>query len=227
MAVHAERPAIYGLSRRSLLRAGLLAGAGLAAAGVASAALTGTAEAAGSQATWAWCLACQGMWYAGFVYSKPSQFNGNGNLGYCPANGDGGHVLDNDSSFNYLLGYDLGTTGSQPQGNWLWCGNCMGLYTTLHTPNYCPAGGSHVNGGGPLDIGGTSYEYYLYHDQTVTTDPQAYWRWCGQCQGLYFQGNNTNQTNGVCPAGGPHKMGKGSYNYEISYSGSLGLPQME
>jgi hypothetical protein len=231
MTAHGERRTIPGLSRRSVLRAGLLAGAGLAAAGAASAALTGTARAAGDQSTWAWCGYCQGMWYAGFVYSQPSQLNSNRNLGVCPENGTGGHLLTNDSSFNYLLGYNLGNTGSQPQGGWLWCGACMGLYTSLHSASVCPAGGTHLNGGGPLDPNGTSDDYYLYHDQPVTSNPQAYWRWCDLCQGLYFQGNNSNQTNGICPyygvGGGRHQMGNGSYNYEIAYNGSLGLPVLD
>jgi hypothetical protein len=228
MTTHEERRTIPGLSRRNVLRTGLLAGVGLATAGATAAALTGTAKAASLQTTWAWCMYCQGMWYAGYFYSQPSQLNGNGNLGFCPYNGAAGHWLSNDVSYDYQLDNNLGTTGSQPQGGWLWCGACMGLYTSLHTPSVCPAGGSHINGGGRFDPNGTSADYYLYHDQPVTTNPQAYWRWCDLCQGLYFQGNNKNQTNGICPYygqdGGKHQMGTGSFNYEIAYNGSLGVP---
>ena len=45
--------------------------------------------------------------------------------------------------------------------------------------------------------------------------PQANWRWCNKCQGLFFAGN---PTSGACPAEGGHNFG-GSGNYTLQFAG--------
>jgi hypothetical protein len=209
MAAHEERRITDGIKRRSVLRGGLLIGVGVATAGVASAALTGTAEAVSPQPNWAYCKGCHAMWYTGYY-------------GACPFYDDG-HSSSN--SYNYDLYNNLSTSYGY-QGNWRWCGQCSGLYTTLHTPSYCP--GSPYSDGGPHVEGGGSFDYYLPLPApgVYLSNPQAYWLWCKNCQSLYFQGSK-GTSNGVCPdphvenpdgSYGPHD-GSSSEIYCINWNG--------
>ena len=43
-------------------------------------------------------------------------------------------------------------------------------------------------------------------------DGQDDWRWCDQCQGLWYAGNGT---GGVCPAGGSHALSANGDNYVL------------
>jgi len=52
---------------------------------------------------------------------------------------------------------------------------------------------------------------------------QADWRWCLQCQGLWFNGH---LDNGVCPRGGAHTS-VGSGNYQIKFAADGGGDQDE
>jgi hypothetical protein len=67
----------------------------------------------------------------------------------------------------------------------------------------CPAGGAHDGGG--------SANY------TLVLSPlpgQRNWRWCGQCQGLFFAGDTS---TGSCPAGGGHNYAD-SNDYSLASS---------
>jgi hypothetical protein len=145
------------------------------------------------------------MWYTGYVNIN--------NWGYCPTSPEG-HIRT--PSYNYQLPNNLGNVGSNPQGNWRWCDLCMGLFTTLNSPSHCPA-----NNGGRSShrVGSGSFNYYLYHDTAIVIDPQSYWRWCGTCQGLYYQGPSGTQ-NGACPWDVKHTQGTGSFNYAIDWNGT-------
>jgi hypothetical protein len=75
----------------------------------------------------------------------------------------------------------------------------------------CPAGGQHDSKG--------SNNYGLYFVENVESEDtgpegtQGNWAWCGKCQGLYTTEHNA----GICPEGGEHEMGGGSYNYFLAY----------
>lgn len=212
MTPHEEPRTIEGTTRRGALRSGLLAGFGLAAFGATSAALTGTARAYSPQYYWAWCINCAGMWYT---------LNGGG---VCP-NGISPH--NKDGSYIYAIEYNQGQV-SNPQGNWSWCSLCQGLfYWPNQAHSFCP-GNFNVQGTGLLPHQGIgqdgSYNYYLPYNRSIVSDPQSFWRWCGKCQGLYYQGGS-GTSKGSCPAFYPdysrgHEMGGGSYNYAIVWQGS-------
>ena len=205
-------------------------GIGAAAAGVASTAIAGAAQASTTPPTtpatvaakapghatplaklttvtpdaityqlqqeWAWCSKCQGLFYP-FNVTR----------GACPAGG----VHGDQASYDYGMIWNvMGVTNNpkNPQPNWDWCGKCQGLFTLLHTPSHCPAGGGHDGTG--------SHPYSLFWGQP--SDPpngiQAGWNWCGKCQGLFFAGHGA----GVCPAGGGHAAGSGSYDYDMIFA---------
>jgi hypothetical protein len=207
MATHEERRVTDGVTRRGVLRGGLLVGVGVATAGVASAAFTGNAKAVSPQPDWAFCSGCHAMWYTG-----------NKTSGACPALA-GGHAKA--GSHIYQLTNNVSGGGYQP--NWRWCSQCQGLFTTLHTPSFCP--GSPIPGGGPHKEGAGSFDYDL--DQPAPgvyiSNPQSWWNWCSRCQGLYYQGSS-GTTAGTCPDPNitpfaPH-TGKGSDNYCIYWNGN-------
>jgi hypothetical protein len=197
-----------------VLRGGLLVGAGLATAGVASAALTGTAKAVSSpQLNWAWCEYCEGMWFTNDSTNP---------VGACPATYIG-HTSTN--SHNYELFNSSGGGGISPgyQGSWNWCYLCEGLFTTLHTPSWCP-GTSTDKGGEATGSHKTGIlTYYLWINPVTGTNPQPGWRWCHNCQGLYYQGSE-GTSEGICPAPSiwmGHHNGAGSDIYAIDWDGSL------
>lgn len=121
------------------------------------------------------------------------------------------------------------------QSNWRWCGRCQGLWFAGNrapdgTPllGFCPASGYHTLEGSanyslgygvPINI---SHHYHL----------QSKWRWCPNCQGLFYAGtideNGSTKTPdgifdfGTCPGSpqgpnaGPHGEG-GSLPYDLLY----------
>jgi hypothetical protein len=186
--------------------------AGVAAVGAGSAAFIGTAQAVSPQPNWAFCNKCNVMWY-----------NGNTSKGACPAGGT--HHID--TSYNYVISNNL-PPGSGGEPNWRWCSKCQGLYSTLNTPSYCMGNNA---GYGPHTEGAGSFDYWLFYNEPIVSNPQAYWRWCKQCQGLYFQGaSGTGQ--GICPMFespsaitmdvpyGVHVQGS-TVNYDLSWNGYL------
>jgi hypothetical protein len=98
------------------------------------------------------------------------------------------------------------------QDEWRHCSKCHGLYFG-GTPSagvvggVCPSGGTHHPN--------ASGNYIL------STGPDAVgqsgWRWCRQCQALFFGDNPGSR----CPAGGPH-VSTGSGNYVLG-SQSVGI----
>jgi hypothetical protein len=210
MAADEGQQAIGGFSRRSVLRGGLLAGAGVAAAGAMSAVLTGAAKAAtpDPQPGWGYCEYCAAMWWTAGESGSA-----------CPGTNAHGLHHVRSGSYNYTQ-YNGATSGSNPQVNWRWCGFCQGMFwggfTGLCYGNVQP--GYH----GPHKAGATNYNLSFNEAPGLgsTTDPQAYWRWCGLCSLLYWQGPS-GSTAGACAANignngpfgfpfGPHEAGSGT-----------------
>jgi hypothetical protein len=105
------------------------------------------------------------------------------------------------------------------QFNWTWCYDCQVLYYgTNQAQSVCPAGGTHTG------YGTTSGDYGLQMDYSpVTSNPQQKWRWCSQCQGLFY---GPNQGESYCPAAGPGNLSthngasSGNYALHMNYSNS-------
>jgi hypothetical protein len=180
-----------------MLRSGLLAGAGVATVGAMSAVLTGTAQAAtpNPQEFWGYCQYCATMWWT----------NGNQLGGACVVTASGGEHQVVTGSYNYQQ-FNGGVSGAQP--NFRWCSACSGMFW---------GGSAGVCWGNLLGThtqGGTSYDLFSNAGGLgVTTDPQAYWRWCSFCSLIYWQGPSGVKAGG-CPgilrdtgAVGPHYVG--------------------
>jgi hypothetical protein len=85
------------------------------------------------------------------------------------------------------------------QRDWRWCDRCQGLYFGGGwADSRCPAGGTHR----PADES-HSGDYSLPMDAIVAVDRQGGWRWCNQCQGLFY---GPAVANSHCPAGGAHAL---------------------
>jgi hypothetical protein len=191
-----ESQAARGLDRRTLLRTGFLTGAGLAVVGATSQALTGVAKAQpiGVQPNWAWCASCSIFYYG------PNESSS-----HCPATGTTHFGYLDHQSWRYTNEYGYGSNVNQ-QANWLWCRKCQGLF---YGPNVnssrCPASppsGHHD--------GSTSYNYDVAYNIASTSSFQINWRWCSNCQGMWY---GPNGSSSKCPTGDPHVIGPGSYNY--------------
>jgi hypothetical protein len=105
-----------------------------------------------------------------------------------------------------------------PQSGWRWCPKCQGLFTIITgVDGRCPGGGVHG--------GGISHPYVLWTTDTLEgVNPetqQGYWWWCRKCQGLAYQGPDTNWFLGYCPGAGRHDH-SGSYEYWLSHD--IGRP---
>jgi hypothetical protein len=205
-----ESGTIRETSRRMLLRNALLVGAGAAAVGVTSISQAGSAYAASApvsraqlaplaapgadvpiQWSWAWCSKCQGLYYIGM-----------GTGGFCPAGGHHGGA----KSYNYGLYY--AGEGSDYQGGWAFCSQCDGLFYANgeEFAGLCPkyqGAAAHANT--------NSYDYIVFYGPGSYTDSQPGWRWCWQCQGMFYANNNTRA--GVCPLDNGRFLHNGSSSY--------------
>jgi hypothetical protein len=98
---------------------------------------------------------------------------------------------------------------SNVQPDWRWCHKCQGLFFAGNpSKGVCPADANAHDAS-------QSGKYDVIFGETVAPRPagpdtfgdlgqQGDWRWCSNCQGLFFAGHNT---HGVCPAQpnkGPH-----------------------
>ena len=105
---------------------------------------------------WAWCPACQGLY---FRYGGP---------GVCPAGNQGhGYVEGSD----YVL---LGAPGVGQNG-WSWCQNCQGLHFAAAGLGPCPAGEQHSSlGSGDYVLSGEEDTGFIPPNLTLDpTDPLA------------------------------------------------------
>jgi hypothetical protein len=188
------------LSRRSVFRSVRAAGIVAAAGGVASVVLPGVAAASGVQDNWRWCRNCNGLFFGGHT-----------TFGVCPAY-DPGYVVQHNptQSGNYTLFFYAAGDGPLYQHLWKWCEKCEGLWFSGNagTNGVCPNIGPHSSNG--------SGDYELYFGPALS--PVAYpgwqdnWRWCDQCQGLWFAGNPTSACPALRSTHGPHSTyGSGDY----------------
>lgn len=99
------------------------------------------------------------------------------------------------------------------QNGWGMCSLCMGVIFKGHTfKGICPFGTlPGLNGQHKPD---PSVNFLLNIEKGTRFGFQDKWRWCFRCEGLFFHGN---QSDGVCPAGGPHRT-KGSGEYLIQFA---------
>jgi hypothetical protein len=179
-----------------------------------SALLTGTAKAVvlNEQDNWGWCEYCSVMWWT------PGESNSS-----CPGynSPDGLHHVSN-GSYAYVQYSGSSNPGSPWQPNWRWCKLCQGMFWAGFTGvcNGNPEGGMN----GPHNVGTTDYDVEINQSgYTAKSDPQTYWRWCGNCSLLYWQGASGNQA-GACPAEentggavGKHLAGSNSV-YQVQWS---------
>jgi len=195
LAIEQGKQPSNGISRRTALRGGLLAGVGVATLGATSAVLTGTAKASSWQESWAFCTACNSLWWAGSSHT-----------GACPAQ-SGGHTYGiGDYIYEVLNGI---TTGTIPQTNFRFCTWCYGLF--WGGAEGCCEG----NDFGPHHIGDTNYDLF---GNSSGLNAQNDWRWCGHCSLIFWQGSSSSGT-GSCPyegGFGPHVDGS-STNYIMYY----------
>ena len=144
------------------------------------------------QAGWKWCAKCQGLWYWDTV------------VGPCPAGG--GHTDEGSAQY----GLALNDPTNPGQHRWSWCSNCQGLWFSGNSSlGICPYGGIPPAGPPHVHVSSGSGDYALA--QGAAAAGQHGWRWCIQCQGLWYAENNS---HGVCPAGGGH-VSSGSASYAI------------
>ena len=179
------------LTRRGAIR--LAGAAGLAAA---AGVVLSAGPALADQNGWRWCRQCQGLW-----------FPGNLTYGVCPANGRAGHSFAGSGNYTLPLTADV---FNGDQDGWFWCSRCAGLFYGLSsTAGICP--NPPPGGVGHYPLGSTVYSLHQNGG-----GGQVNWRWCRQCQGLWFAGNST---VGVCPfpsTVGHSLVGSGNYHIDVN-----------
>jgi hypothetical protein len=94
--------------------------------------------------------------------------------------------------FNIRAGSPSAYSYNRYQAGWRWCSKCQGLFFggPATTGGACPKGGAHDGGG--------SGTYCLLWRPGAGADAQPGWRWCRNCQGLFYAGSSP--VSGVCPA---------------------------
>ena len=146
---------------------------------------------------WSLCNKCQGLFYS--ADQPNTAFN-------CPAGG-----------FHESLGsglYFLPQQSADGQPDWKRCSKCFGLFWSLTSKGGCPCGDAHD--------GSSSGLYFLPASGALNSlppsgiDGQAGWKYCTQCQGLFYGGNNL----GVCPVPQGHILTPGTENYVLLQTGS-------
>jgi hypothetical protein len=115
-----------------------------------------------------------------------------------------------------------------PQLGWGWCEYCATMWWTAGQASSACSSPSHDQHA----VGSGSYDYEQFNDggsrYNNTTNPQANWFWCGNCQGMFWGPS----TNNVCQSSNdgtlpPHAKGSET-NYYLYYdadTGSTSNPQ--
>jgi hypothetical protein len=168
------------------------------------------------QPGWGYCRYCATMWWTAGESGS-----------HCPGSDtpDGLHHVSS-GSYDYMQ-YNGAASGSSPQVNWRWCSACQGMFWGT---GFCY--GNRVPGyWGPHKAGTTNYNLYFNGGGlSSTTDPQAYWRWCGLCSLLYWQGlsgstagacaaNSVSTSGPTYPPFGPHNAGSSTV-YDMYWAGT-------
>ncbi len=138
----------------------------------------GAGEAIG-QPDWRFCIRCGGLFWAP---------DGSTAATVCPKGGE--HRWLGKRFF--LPNKQQGATDATGQPNWRFCANCHGLFWAPNDDQpagACPSGGQHVPVG---------WNFCLPNDQQGATDAtgQRDWRFCVNCNGLFWAGS---AFKGLCP----------------------------
>jgi hypothetical protein len=147
-----------------------------------------------NQGDWRFCGKCAGMFWDGDHHFK----------GCCPKDGQRHEGI----GLTFVLQHEV-NEDNQNQKNWRFCGKCAGLFFDGHPDKgSCPKGGGHEASPG-------SYNFVLRHDVNEDRRSQQFWRFCGKCAGLFFDGY---PDKGSCPKGGGHEASPGSYNFVLGHN---------
>jgi hypothetical protein len=188
-----------------------------------------------TQNGWAFCHKCQGLFF-----SRSSS-------GICPNGGahdpgeSGGYSLDFSLAGSPLAAEAAAVASSMRlaaagaallakaeaaagQGDWKWCKRCQGLFYAGNGlgKTLCPAWNPHKPGSSRSHDPKGSGDYTLNFRRARGANRaagQTGWRWCSQCQGLFFAAGGP----GVCPTDprGPHVYDSQLANYAVKWTNPL------
>lgn len=191
-------------SRRQLLRTagGLGVSLALATAAVATQAQPAEAITSGFR----WCSRCQSLW-----------FIDGGNNGHCPVTHLWDHSHYQNGSGPYVMRRSV--ESGRGQVGWHWCLNCKMVYYSGNgelgwgrCPNDPSGLGVHQQGDQEIAPDRLSYVSFRAETELSNNGPgaQTGWRFCVNCNGMFFAGNGVSATH--CPAGGTHSVAM-TWNY--------------
>ncbi|HRD76012.1 MAG TPA: hypothetical protein PK264_08735 [Hyphomicrobiaceae bacterium] len=174
--------------RPSRRRALILGGSAAAIGGGLVTATTGASAQVGDQSSWRFCNKCFTLFFDGY----PTK-------GSCPAGG--GHVAQ---GYIFNLHHDVRKQPPRVTGRFAWqydwrfCNKCFAMFFDGYpAKGRCPAGGGHVAQGFNFGLDFTN--------ESQRRPPvgvfQTTWRFCGKCNGMFFDGY---PTKGRCQGGGAH-----------------------
>jgi Peptidase family C25 len=189
-----------------------------------------------SQNGWAFCFKCQGLFYSR-----------NASNGICPKGGAHDSSESGDYSLGFsLAGSPVASRAAAQaiamrlggeeaallaraeeragQSDWKWCRRCQGLFYAGNglDKTLCPAWKPHTPGSSRHHDPKGSGDYTLNFRRARSADRaagQPGWRWCSQCQGLFFAAGGP----GVCPKSPPgtHVFESQFANYVVKRANPL------
>ena len=147
----------------------------------------------GNQGNWRLCSKCSSLFWNG----DPNSL--------CPA---GGNHQAPATALNFVLPHDFAEDATT-QGYWRFCGKCHGMFWDGDHlfKGFCPKDGK------PHEAIGLTFA--LRHDLSDDPYSQKDWAFCGNCAGLFWNGD-PHGFKGVCPKGGSHAA-TGSFNFVLSH----------
>jgi hypothetical protein len=158
-----------------------------------------------AQNGWTFCFKCQGLFFAD-----------TSSRSICPKDKQ---PHDGSRSGPYSVEFSDSTVPGQ--NHWKRCSRCQGLYFGgNNSPTFCPA----HNPSDPNDLpghsdGGNDFTLNYYQLSRSRAAGQTGWRWCSQCQGLFFADGGL----GSCPIrpGASHAFDANNFNYAVKWEHPL------
>jgi hypothetical protein len=184
-----------GLSRRGLLRTVTVGGLTIVAGGAMT--FGRAAPALAAQGGWRWCFKCEGLWFRDSGdRSCPYDLLVSGSWG---PHAEESHFPGHGVSGNYTVKFSSDNSGGQD--HWRYCWQCSGMFFVG------PDGNRRGRCAGGTDARHDPSQSGAYRiDWRPIPGGQGDWRWCKQCEGLWFTGNT--DSDSYCPATvgsiGPH-----------------------
>lgn len=159
-----------------------------------------------AQNGWTFCFKCQGLFFAD-TFAKS----------VCPKD-----KQPHDGSQSGRYSVEASDSTVPGQGHWKGCSRCQGLYFGGdNSPTFCPAHNPSVPNDPPghSDVGSGDYTLNYYQLSGSRAAGQPGWRWCSQCQGLFFGAGGL----GSCPIrpGAQHAFGPDNFNYVVKWENPL------